>query len=192
MKLSAYLKMWASEIEDGIDEGWLDSGRREDVEKLQDRATEAAALEAEVERLADVNAGVVADLTECIGHTKTHRDEVERLTKELDGVAHIAESRRVTLAPQIKRAQDAEAEVSRLRTLEALVAEAGRVEFRNDLPGLYPLAVWLPGKPNVHPMTWGATLDMMNQHGGRVTPEMIAHALEKLREAVAEEDADNE
>jgi len=85
-----------------------------------------------------------------------------------------------------------EAEVERLRTLEALVAEAGRVEFRNDLPGLYPLAVWLPGKPNVHPMTWGATLDTMNQHGGRVTPEMIAHALEKLREAVAEEDADDE
>jgi len=83
-----------------------------------------------------------------------------------------------------------EKEVERLRTLEALVAEGSIVEFRNDLPGCYPLAVYQPGHPRSHPMTWGATLATMGERGGRVTPEMIAHALEKLREAVAEEDTD--
>jgi len=85
-----------------------------------------------------------------------------------------------------------EAEVARLQTLEALVTEAGRVEFRNNLPGKYPLAVWPPGQENAHPMTWGATRDMMNERGGRVTPGMIGYALKQLREVTAEEETQEE
>jgi hypothetical protein len=80
------------------------------------------------------------------------------------------------------RAAALEAEVAELRNLRDLVTEASRVTFANDLPHEYPLSVWEPGHEDKHAMTWGATLAAMSERGGRVRPEMIAHALKRMRE----------
>lgn len=86
------------------------------------------------------------------------------------------------------RAAALEREVKELRALRDLVTEAARVTFANDQPHEYPLSVWCHRMPVGHPYTWGATLTTMNERGGRVTPEVIAHALQRLREV--EEDHD--
>ena len=75
-----------------------------------------------------------------------------------------------------------EAEVQELRALRDLVTEAARVTIANAQPHEYPLSVWSHEMPDGHPYTWGATMDTLGERGGSVTPEVIAHALKRLRE----------
>jgi len=77
-----------------------------------------------------------------------------------------------------------ESKVKELTDLQELINEAGRVTFANDLESEYPLSVWADNILGLtgHPMTWGASLELNDERGGRVQPEMISHALKRLRE----------